>query len=306
MHRLKKPTVILLALLAIGLVYAQVRSQSWQVAVPKELRAQKNTWTPLMDVLAPRRPRLTDAQITQLKEQQIENLWGAAQNLGYRHNFISHLKLTQPGLKMVGRALTMRYLPVRPDVDSAVQQLAKEGNWDYRFNTRAGEDANAGDVVMVELGGAVDRATFMGTMTGLAIKLRQTAGIVVDGGIRDLSGFKEWKEYPVFYAGAHASAMADQVGVEWNVPIRIGSVTVLPGDVIVGDEEGILVFPPQITDEVIKAAAKQSYVEDFKAEKMREGKHPTRDIYPKLSPELEKEFEEWKKTHPRRGATGGH
>ena len=88
--------------------------------------------------------------------------------------------------------------------------------------------------------------------------------------------------------------MADQIGVEWNAPVRIGSVTVLPGDVVVGDEEGILIFPPQIADEVIKAAETQTYNEDFKEEIMRSGKYPTREIYPKLSPAVEKEFEEWK------------
>lgn len=295
---IKYTTIALIA--ACGawlLLLPAVRSQ---MTVPKELRANKNTWTPLMDVLAPKRPRVTDEQLAKIKELQIENLWGAVQNKGYKNCFVNYLKTTQPGIKMVGRATTIRYLPIRPDVDEAVQQLAKEGDWDYRFNTRAGEDANPGDVVVVELGGMVERATFMGTMTGLAIKLRKTNGIVVDGGIRDLNGFLQWKDFPVYYAGAHASAMADQVGVEWNVPVRIGSVTVLPGDVVVGDEEGILIFPPQIADEVIKAAENQTYTEDFKEEAMRSGKYKTRDIYPRLSPAAEKEFEEWKKKHPRK------
>jgi len=252
-----------------------------------------------MDVLAPKRPRVTDEQLAKIKNLSIENLWGAVQNKGYKNCFVSHLKTTQPGLKMVGRATTLRYLPIRPDVEEAVQQLAKEGDWDYRFNTRGGEDAHPGDVVVVELGGMVERATFMGTMTGLAIKLRQTAGIVVDGGIRDLNGFLQWKDFPVYYAGAHASAMADQIGVEWNAPIRIGTVTVLPGDVVVGDEEGLLVFPPQIAADVIAAAETQTYNEDFKEEALRSGKYKTRDIYPRLSPAAEKEFEEWKKKHPR-------
>ncbi len=275
-------------------------SQSSQVQIPAGLRANKNTYSPLMDVLGPKRPRVTDEQLARIKNLQIENLWGAVQNKGYKNCFVTHLKATQPSIKMVGRATTLRYLPLRPDVDEAVQQLAKEGDWDYRFNTRAGEDAHAGDVVVVELGGMIERATFMGTMTGLAIKLQKTNGIVVDGGIRDLNGFLQWKDFPVYYAGAHASAMADQIGVEWNTPIRIGSVTVLPGDVVVGDEEGILFFPPQIAEEVIAAAETQTYNEDFKEEAMRSGKYKTRDIYPRLSPAAEKEFEEWKKKHPRK------
>jgi 4-hydroxy-4-methyl-2-oxoglutarate aldolase len=137
-------------------------------------------------------------------------------------------------------------------------------------------------------------------MTGLGMKVKGVNGIVVDGGIRDLNEFLEWKDFPIYYAGAHASAMADQIGVEWNAPIRIGQVTVLPGDVVIGDEEGLLVFPPQLAEEAIQAAETQTYNENFKAEMLRSKKYRTRDIYPRLSPELEKVFEEWKKTHPKK------
>jgi regulator of RNase E activity RraA len=264
------------------------------------LRTQRDTWTPLMDALAPKRPRVTDEQLERLRNVSIENVWGAIQGKGYRHCFVTHLKPTQPGVKLVGRALTMRYLPQRPDLDEGVRQLAKEGNWDPSFNVRGGEDAKPGDIVVVELGGMVDRATFMGTMTGLGMKLRGVKGVVVDGGIRDLNEFLTWKDFPIYYAGAHASAMADQIGVEWNAPIRIGKVTVLPGDVVIGDEEGLLFFPPQLAEDAIRAAENQTYNEQFKEEMMKSGKYRTRDIYPRLSPELEKVFEEWKKTHPRK------
>jgi 4-hydroxy-4-methyl-2-oxoglutarate aldolase len=269
-----------------------------QVAVPKTLRSQRDTWTPLMDVLGPARTRVTDAQLEKIRKLPIEAMWGAVQNKGYRHCFANHFKLTQPGVKLVGRALTMRYLPVRPDLDEGVRQLAKEGDWDFQWNVRAGEDAKPGDVAVVELGGAIDRATFMGDMTGLAMKLRGMRGVVVDGGIRDLNEFLPMKDFPTYYVGAHASAMADQVGVDWNGPVRIGSVTVLPGDVVVGDEEGVLFFPPQIADDVIKSAENTVQAETFKREIMHRGKNRTRDTYPRLSPELEKEFEEWKKKNP--------
>ncbi len=294
---------ILFALVGLSLAAAfstvHFRSQS-QSQVPPELRKQGDTWTPLMDVLKDKRPRVTDEQLERLRNLSIENVWGAIQGKGYRQCFVTHLKPTQPGLKMAGRALTMRYLPQRPDLDEGVRQLAKEGNWDPAYNVRGGEDAKSGDVVVVELGGMVDRATFMGTMTGLGMKVKGVKGIVVDGGIRDLNEFLTWKDFPIYYAGAHASAMADQIGVEWNAPVRIGQVTVLPGDVVIGDEEGLLFFPPQLADEAIKAAENQTYNEQFKEEMLKSGKYRARDIYPRLSPGLEKVFEEWKKAHPRK------
>jgi len=301
MPRLTRSIVIgsLLFTVLVSITTLHFESQS-QIQVPPGLRAQRDTWTPLMDALGPKRPRVTDEQLERLRNVSIETVWGAIQGKGYRHCFVTHLKQTQPGVKMVGRALTMRYLPQRPDLDEGVRQLAKEGDWDPAFNVRGGEDCKPGDVVVVELGGMIDRATFMGTMTGLGMKLRGVKGVVVDGGIRDLNEFLGWKDFPVYYAGAHASAMADQIGVEWNAPVRIGNVTVLPGDVVIGDEEGLLFFPPQLVEDAIKAAENQTYIEDFKAEMMKSGKYRTRDIYPRLSPELEKVFEEWKKTHPRK------
>jgi regulator of RNase E activity RraA len=265
-------------------------------------RAARDTWTPVMEVLKPTRSvTVTEAQLLRLRELPLEAVWGALQSRRYVRTFEGGFQLTVPNTKLVGRAVTMRYLPVRPDLMEAVQTLAKEGDWDYQFNVRAGEDLKPGDVVVVELGGMVDRATFLGDVTGIGMKMAGALGVIVDGGIRDLSEFIPMKDFPIYYRGAHASAMADQVGVQWNGPIRLGGITVLPGDIIVADEEGVQVVPPHLVAEVIAAAEDTVYTENFKRELMASRKHRARDIYPSLSPELQKLFEEWKKTHPKQG-----
>jgi 4-hydroxy-4-methyl-2-oxoglutarate aldolase len=257
---------------------------------------------PVMEVLKPtRNVTVTDAQLQRLRELPIEAIWGALQGRRYVRTFEGGFQVTVQNPKLVGRAVTMRYLPVRPDVIEAVQTLAKEGNWDYQYNVRAGEDLKAGDVVVVELGGMVDRATFLGDVTGLGMRAAGALGVIVDGGIRDLTEFIPMKDFPIFYRGAHASAMADQVGVAWNGPIRLGGITVLPGDIIVADAEGVQVVPPQLVADVISAAEETVYTENFKREMMASRKYRARDIYPRLSPELQKLFEEWKKTHKKEG-----
>jgi regulator of RNase E activity RraA len=294
-HLLILTTLSALLLASLPATRAQTATTQPLPKPPQGLRAARDTYSPIMDVLGPNRRRVTEEQLRRLKALPIEAVWGALQSKDYKHCFVTDFKLTQPGVKLVGRALTMRYLPVRPDVMDAVKTLAKEGDWDYQYNVRAGEDARLGDVLVVELAGAVERATFMGDVTGLGIRSRGAAGVVIDGGLRDLNEFLPMKDFPVYYRGAHASAMADQVGVAWNTPVRIGRVTVLPGDVVIGDSSGVLFFPPQLADDVIKAAEATVFAEDFKREKMRSLRYRARDIYPKLSPELEKEFEELKK-----------
>ena len=283
-------------------VSAQATATVSPAAVPVN-RASRDTWTPLMDVLNPKRTAVTDQQITRLLELPIEAVWAALQSRQYQLSFVNGFEQTQPGSKVVGRALTMRYMPVRPDLMDGVKQLAKEGDWDFQYNVRAGEDAKPGDIILVELGGMVDKATFMGDVTGLGIKVAGVKGVVIDGGLRDLNEFLPMKDLPVFYKGAHASAMADQVGVEWNGPIRIGTISVLPGDVVIADASGVLTFPPQLAADVIKDAEGVVHVENFKREMMRTHKYRTRDIYPKLSAELEKQYEEWSKMHPKEGVT---
>lgn len=269
-------------------------------AQSKDPKFSRDTYSPVMEVLRPKRTRVTDEQLQRLKAFPIEAVWGAVQRQKYLFCFVNGMQMTQPGRKLAGRALTMRYLPVRPDLMEAVETLGKGGDWDVGYNMRASDDIKPGDVLVVELAGAVDRATFMGDVTGLAIKTAGAAGVVIDGGLRDLSEFLPMKDFPVYYRGAHASAMADQVGVEWNVPVRIGNVTVLPGDVVIGDSSGLLFFPPQLAEEAIKGAEDTVYSETFKREMIQTGKYRTSDIYPRLSPAMEKLFEEWKKTHPRR------
>jgi 4-hydroxy-4-methyl-2-oxoglutarate aldolase len=287
------------SLLVPGIADAQATATA---APPVQVnRAARDTWTPVMEVLKAERTAVTDAQLQRLRELPLEAVWGSLQGRGHRLSFEGGFQLTQHNPKVVGRAVTMRYLPVRPDLMKAVQALAKEGDWDYQYNVRAGEDLKHGDVVVVELGGMVDRATFLGDVTGLGMAAAGAVGVIVDGGIRDLSEFIPMEQLPIWYRGAHASAMADQVGVQWNGPIRLGGITVLPGDVIVADAEGVLAFPPQLVADVIRDAEETVYTENFKREMMRSRKYRSRDIYPKLSPELERTFEEWKKTHKKEG-----
>jgi len=295
--------VIVCVLLASAGVAAQQAAPAPAASKTVQVnRAARDTWTPLMDVLkASRGTTVTDAQLRRLRELPLEAVWGALQRRNYVRSFEGGFQQTVPHAKIVGRAVTMRYLPVRPDVMEAVRTLAKEGDWDYQYNVRAGEDLKKGDIVVVELGGMVDRATFLGDVTALGMQTAGAQGVIIDGGLRDLAELAMMKELPMFYRGAHASAMADQVGVQWNGPIRLGGITVLPGDIIVADVEGVQIIPPQLVADVIKDAEDTVYTENFKREMMRSGKYRARDIYPTLSPELEKMFEEWKKTHKKEG-----
>ena len=260
------------------------------VPPPDDFRANRTSYSAIMHVIraSGTQGTVSDADLGRLREMQLEDIW---RSLGdYRANYVRGFRATQPGQRIAGRALTMRFLPPRPDLVAAIDTLAAEGDWDRRYYARASEEAQPGDVVVAELGGA-DGHVLFGGMGALGIKLRGAAGIVIDGGSRDLAELvgETFADFPVF-ARFFDVTTTSWLGVEWNAPVRIGTTTVLPGDVVVADETGILFFPPALVPDVLRAAEEQADVEEHERNLLRSGEHRFRDVYP-LSPELRREYE---------------
>jgi regulator of RNase E activity RraA len=260
-----------------------------QVTPDPELRKNRNTYSPVMELLKSRRTPATDAQLEELKTFPFEAIWGTVKGLGY-NTYWTGLKPTRPEARVVGRALTMRYLPRRPDLDEAVKTLAKDGDWPEGYHVRAAEEAKPGDVLVVDLGGALTTGVFFGDISALGAEMAGARGAVLYGSTRDLGELKYMKDFPVFASGFDPNP-ALQVGVEWNIPIRVGDATVLPGDVVVVEEEAVLFFPPELTVKVIEGARKIVEKEIFERKVARQKKYRFRDVYP-LNPELQKQFEE--------------
>ena len=266
------------------------------VAPDPKLRANRDTYHPALDVLRAKSGRLTDPQMEALKGFPLEAVWGAVQSLGYTNAHCSGLRSTRPGERLVGRALTIRYLPRRPDLVEAMQTLAREGDWPAAYNVRAGEEVRPGDVLVVDLGGGIADGIFFGDISALAAQVNGARGAVLYGSTRDLTELKEMAGFPVLAVGFDPRP-ATQIGVDWNVPVRVGGATVLPGDAVVADEEAVVFFPPSIADEVIARAARVVTQENYERDLVRKKEHRFRDVYP-LSPELRKKFEEENKDKP--------
>jgi len=260
-----------------------------QVTPDPKLRANRNTYHPVMEVLNDHRTPVTDEQLEQLRKLPLEAVWAAVNRLGYTNCYVAGLQSTRPQERLVGRALTMRYLPRRPDLDQALQTLAKEGDWPRGYHARAAEEAKPEDVLVVDLGGVVPKGVFFGDISALGAKAAGARGAVLWGSTRDLMELQEMEGFPVLAVGFDPEG-ATQVGVDWNVPIRVGGVAVLPGDVVVADAEAVVFFPPQLAGKIIEAAQRTVAQEDYERELVRQKKYRFRDVYP-LSPELRKKYE---------------
>ena len=267
-----------------------VVTNAQDVAPPDGFRANKTSYSPLMDKLASSRAVVvTDAQLEELKSLQLEAIWDGLGD--YRANYVLGLETTQPGERVVGRALTMRFLPSRPDVREALDALAEEGDWDRRYYGRASDEARPGDVVVADLGGA-SGDQFFGDLGGLGMQLAGIRGAIIDGGSRDKAELSEsgFADFPVF-ARYFDIDTSKWLCAEWNVPVRIDGVTVLPGDIVVADDSGVIFFPPQLVASVLQNARAKVSMENHQRELLRKKEHRFGDVYPVLSPELREEYE---------------
>lgn len=279
---MKRATLLLCALPALA-----------QVTPPAGIRANRDTYHPVVELVKPQRVAVTDAQLDQLKKLPLESIWGAIRGLGYINCYQAGLQSTRPKERLVGRALTIRYLPRRPDLEQAMRQLAKEGDWPLGYNVRAAEEVKPGDVIVADLGGELASGVFFGDISALGAQMKGARGVVLWGSTRDRMELEEMPGFPVLAAGFDPN-IATQQGVDWNVPIRVGGATVLPGDIVVADNEAVLFFPTSIAAQVIERATRQAEQEDYERKLVREKTYRFRDVYP-LNPELRKKFDEEKK-----------
>jgi regulator of RNase E activity RraA len=168
--------------------------------------------------------------------------------------------------RLVGSAYTLRFVPFREDQDP----LSRLGDSDNPAR-RAIEDCPAQQVLVMDARGVAHCGT-MGDILAMRLKVRGVAGVVTDGGVRDAAAVRE-VGLPVFCAGPAAPATpAAHIAADRQVPVACGGVAVFPGDVLVGDGDGVVVIPAPLADEVAVAAAEQEGIEGFIFELVRAGR----------------------------------
>lgn len=207
---------------------------------------------------------------------------------GLRNTFMQKVyRLTTGGPSMVGEAFTLRYIPAREDID--VSAVFEDRNHPQR---KAVETIPSGHVLVIDCRQDI-RAAGAGSILVTRTMMKGAAGVVTDGGLRD-SPTIEALDYPVYCGGRSAPTnLTRHHAVDINVPIGCGDVPVYPGDIIVGDREGVVVIPRHLADEVAKQGKEQTLMEDFVTERVLAGQS-TFGLYPPNAETLA-QFEAWKK-----------
>jgi 4-hydroxy-4-methyl-2-oxoglutarate aldolase len=239
------------------------------------------------------RPKVPDALLEKVKTLSVEEAWGILRSKGYLSQYADGFQVLHPDKKLVGRAVTAQYLPVRPDLEEVLQQEAKANGLPASTNQKVIDLLQLNDVPVVDLMGAVPGHNFGGDNLHAAIYGVTRTGAVVDGTIRDIGGIAELGSQ-VYFKKAHPAAVAGVTVVGINIPVKVGNAIVMPGDVVLGDREGVIFIPPHLVQQIVDAAELTHIHDEWTKQKFLTGKYKASELYGgPLSPESQKEYDEY-------------
>ena len=227
----------------------------------------------------------TDAK-EKLRSVSTATLTSQLMNRVLRNTFLAGLYPLRPDLRMVGYAFTLRYIPAREDLADEIYDNASN------VQRLAVEAVGPEDVLTIDARGDISAASF-GHILGTRINQRGAAGLVTDGALRDTPAFRRL-ELPTYIRAAHATtSFLAHHPVDMQIPIGCAGVAVTPGDVIVGDDEGVVVIPAQLAEEIALDAYEQEIREEFFQERVASGASIV-GVYPPNSETLAA-FERWRR-----------
>jgi 4-hydroxy-4-methyl-2-oxoglutarate aldolase len=239
------------------------------------------------------RPNVADSVLTRLKGVTAEEAWDVLQEAGYRNQFERGWKVINPGERLVGRVVTAVFMPARPDVDSVIRTNGKKEGRVGDENSWIIDILQPGDVLVVDLFGKIRYGTIVGDNLSTSIYAHSHNGLIVDGAVRDTTGIQEIKGFQVYTRNMDPSALENVMLTGINVPIRIGEATVMPGDIAVGDPEGITFIPAHLAEKVADVSELTHLVDQWGHTMLRQGKYTPGQIDAKWTKKMIQEFNAW-------------
>jgi regulator of RNase E activity RraA len=249
------------------------------------------------------RPRVPDAILKRMKLVTHEEAWAVLRGERFHYQYEGGWMTINPDSVLVGRAVTATFVPGRPDIHRVITERGH--NRDNRSggqNTWAIDLLQPGDVYVVnQFGAHVDGPT-IGDNLGTSIHTRSGNGIVYDGAIRDIAGLKEMGTFTSYFRSYHPShhnpgGNLNTTLVAINQPTRIGMATVMPGDVVLGRDGGVIFIPPHLAERVVTTSEIVRLRDMFGHQRLREQVYTPGQIDTRWSPEIERDFSQWLRDH---------
>lgn len=254
----------------------------------EEINAMTPEWTG--ERFEDGRPKVADKYLDALYGMTLEELWKPIFVKGYESQFIAmkslHPEFKEDGTvnrKLVGRAVTAMYAPVRPDYKEAMNAMARAKGLSGTPNQWVIDSLTDRDVIVIDMFDKVYKGTFLGGNLTTAIHQKTgSGGAVIWGGIRDIEQMHRVPDVQVYYRGIDPTPIRDFVMTGMNCPVRLGdgrdAAICLPGDVVYGCSGGVLFIPPQLVVDVVDGGAKTQVKDLFGFEMISQNKFTTAQI----------------------------
>jgi regulator of RNase E activity RraA len=251
------------------------------------------------------RPRVPDEILERMKLVTLEEAWAVLRNQNFKHQYDDGWMMINPDSALVGRAVTATFMPGRPDIHRVIDErghkqdgrIKSQNSWPIDLLVK-------GDVYVVDQFGAHEDGPTIGDNLGNSIYAKSGNGIVYNGAIRDIGGLKEIRSFTSFFRSYHPSHHLNNpdgalnttlVGI--NQPTRIGKATVMPGDVVLGRDGGVIFIPPHLAEQVVTTSEIVRLRDMFGHQRLREQVYTPGQIDSRWSEEIEKDFSKWLNDH---------
>jgi len=257
------------------------------------------------DRFADGRPRVPDEILKRMKLVTLEEAWAVLKNENYKFQYEGDWQTINPDSVLVGRAVTATFMPGRPDIHRVIDQRGHDQDGRIKSqNSWTIDILVKGDVYVVDQFNAQIDGPTIGDNLGNSIFIKTGNGIVYHGAVRDVSGLREIGGFTSYFKSYHPSHHLNDpdgalnttlVGI--NQPTRIGMATVMPGDIVLGRDGGVIFIPPHLAEKVVKTSEIVRLRDMFGHERLRQQKYTPGQIDSRWSDEIEKDFSQWLNDH---------
>ena len=241
----------------------------------ERIRYYTSDWTG--DRFPDGRPKLSGALLERARSMTMEDLWDELRRLGYNNQYEGgDWHILHAERPMVGRAMTTQYMPTRPDIAAAAKKEGtalrltnlSDNGWPISL-------LQQGDVWVADGYGKVVEGTIIGSNLGSAIAAKTKAGFVFDAAIRDEAQNAEHPNFNGWYRAQDPSGWAQMQLMSVNAPIHIGRATVLPGDLVVANKQGVIFVPAPLAETIVSRAEFTALRDAYNFELNRSGRNGT-------------------------------
>lgn len=286
----------ILSCLVISVLCLAAYGLQGQTISRDELIFLTSAWTG--ERFADGRPKIPDELLERARTVRIEEAWLVLKNEGYVNQFEGQWKVLHPGKVMTGRALTALFMPSRPDVEKNIKDRGTREGRLGNTNSWPIDKLVKGDIYVADGFGKIAGGTLIGDNLGNSIYAKSGNGVVFNSSARDPEGLFDIQGFNAWVREWDPSFLEESVLMGLNVPIRLGKAIILPGDLVLARDEGVIFIPAHLAQTVIITAEFLALRDKFAIAMLKEGKYTPGQVDNQWTDAIKDDFIKWLDKNP--------